>query len=99
MRRGGGHIFAKRNRDYSYRLPRKALQAATRMAMASKVEDDQVTLVDGFGLEQPKTKQAVAMLQALGVGDGGVVRSDDNGDFHRVGEGWKRHVVIGMSSH
>ena len=67
VRRGGGHIFAKRNRDYSYRLPRKALQAATRMAMASKVEDDQVTLVDGFGLEQPKTKQAVAMLQALGL--------------------------------
>ena len=31
LRRGGGHIFALRNRDYSYRLPRKALQAATRI--------------------------------------------------------------------
>ena len=67
VRRGGGHIFAKRNRDYSYRLPRKALQAATRMAVASKVEDDQVILIDSLGIESPKTKQAVGLLKALGV--------------------------------
>ena len=35
IRRGGGHIFAKRPRDYSYRLPRKATQLATRMALAN----------------------------------------------------------------
>ena len=32
IRRGGGHAFARRNRDYSYRMPRKAVRAATRMA-------------------------------------------------------------------
>ena len=37
IRRGGGHGFAKRNRDYPYRLPRKAVQLATRMAMAGKI--------------------------------------------------------------
>ena len=37
VRRGGGHIFAKRPRDWSYRLPRKAVQLATRMAMAAKI--------------------------------------------------------------
>ena len=36
IRRGGGHIFAKRPRDWSYRLPQKALQLATRMALASQ---------------------------------------------------------------
>src|SRR5512147_2567199 len=36
IRRGGGHGFAKRPRDWSYRLPRRALQTATRMAIASK---------------------------------------------------------------
>ena len=35
IRRGGGHIFAKRPRDWTYRLPRKAVQLATRMALAS----------------------------------------------------------------
>ena len=28
IRRGGGHAFARRNRDYSYRMPRKAMRAA-----------------------------------------------------------------------
>ena len=32
VRRGGGHIFAKRPRDFSYRLNKKALRVATRMA-------------------------------------------------------------------
>ncbi len=36
IRRGGGHIFAKRPRDWTYRLPRKAVQLATRMALASQ---------------------------------------------------------------
>jgi large subunit ribosomal protein L4 len=39
-RRGGGHIFAKRPRDFGWRMPRKALQAATRMALASRLADD-----------------------------------------------------------
>ena len=37
IRRGGGHIFAKRPRDWSYRLPRKALQAATAPAPEASV--------------------------------------------------------------
>src|SRR5258708_1682904 len=42
IRRGGGHIFAKRPRDFSYRLPRKAVQLATRMALASRIKDEEV---------------------------------------------------------
>jgi len=46
VRRGGGHAFAKKPRDFSYRLPKKAIRAATRMAMASKLQDDQVVVID-----------------------------------------------------
>jgi len=42
VRRGGGHIFAKRPRDFSYRLPKKAVRLATRMAIASKLRDDEL---------------------------------------------------------
>ncbi len=66
IRRGGGHAHAKRPRDWSYRLPRKALQLATRMALASKLLDDQVTLIDDLSFEQPRTKDMAAILQALG---------------------------------
>ena len=36
IRRGGGHAMAKRPRDFSYRLPRKAIRLATRMAIRWK---------------------------------------------------------------
>jgi large subunit ribosomal protein L4 len=67
IRRGGGHIFALRNRDYSYRLPRKALQAATRMAIASKIQDEQLVVVDELAFPEPRTKEMVSVLKALGL--------------------------------
>jgi large subunit ribosomal protein L4 len=65
VRRGGGHIFAIKNRDYSYRLPRKALQAATRMALAAKVRDDELIVIDDFAITEPRTKDMVAILKHL----------------------------------
>ncbi|MCA9120883.1 MAG: 50S ribosomal protein L4 [Planctomycetaceae bacterium] len=67
VRRGGGHIHAKSPRDYSYRLPRKALRAATRMAIASKLRDDQVVVIDKLTFSEPRTKEMAAVLTALGL--------------------------------
>jgi large subunit ribosomal protein L4 len=65
VRRGGGHIFAKRPRDFSYRLPRKAVQAATRMAIAAKIQDDEVVLIDQLAFDAPKTHDMAEILKAL----------------------------------
>ncbi len=65
IRRGGGHIFHKQPRDFGYRLPRRALQLATRMAIAAKIEDNQITLIDELKLGEPKTKEMAAILKAL----------------------------------
>ena len=54
VRRGGGHMFRKDPRDFGYRLPRKALQLATRMAMASKLNDDEVTVIDDLSSTRPR---------------------------------------------
>lgn len=66
IRRGGGHIFAKRPRSFYYRLPRKALQAATRMALAAKLLDGEVLLIDELAFAAPKTREMYAILKALG---------------------------------
>ena len=42
VRRGGGHIFAKKQRNFYYRLPAKAVRSATRMAIASKIQDGEI---------------------------------------------------------
>jgi large subunit ribosomal protein L4 len=69
VRRGGGHAFAKRPRDFSYRLPRKALQAATRMAIASKLQEQQVVVIDDLSFEAPATREMAAILKSLGLVD------------------------------
>ncbi len=67
IRRGGGHAFARDNRDYSYRLPRKAVRAATKMALAGKIQDDQVLVVDGLRMDSPKTSVVASMLKGMGL--------------------------------
>lgn len=67
IRRGGGHAFAMRNRDYSYRLPRKAVQAATRMAIARKILSEDVVVVDELAFAKPATKEMAGVLKALNL--------------------------------
>ena len=63
---GGGVAFARRNRDYSYRLPKKAIRIAIRMAILSKFQDKQAIVLDGLDLgTQPKTKQVVQILRSI----------------------------------
>jgi len=67
VRRGGGHAFAKVPKDWSYRLPKKAIRLATRMALLSKFQDGEAIVVDRLAVTEPKTRTIVAMLKALGV--------------------------------
>jgi large subunit ribosomal protein L4 len=67
IRRGGGHAFAKRPRDFGYRLPRKALRIATRMALASKIADQQVVVIDELSFAAPTTREMAGILKALGL--------------------------------
>lgn len=67
IRRGGGHGHAKQPRNYGYRLPKKAVKLATRMAIASKIKDEQVVIVDALAFDQPKTSQLAGALRALGL--------------------------------
>jgi large subunit ribosomal protein L4 len=66
IRRGGGHAFAKRPKDWSYALPRKALRAATRMALRLKLEAGQLFVVDSLELPDPRTKYVAAALRSGG---------------------------------
>lgn len=65
IRRGGGHIHALKPRDYSYRLPRKAVQAATRMAIRSKLDSGELVCVDQLSFAEPRTKEMAGVLAAL----------------------------------
>lgn len=65
IRRGGGHVFALVNRDYSYRLPKKAIQVATRMALLRKLETQDIVVIDDLSFTKPATKEMAGILKAL----------------------------------
>ncbi len=65
IRRGGGHIHAIRPRDWTYRLTKKALRLATRMALASRLADNEITLINQLDFAKPKTGEMASILKAL----------------------------------
>src|SRR6266849_2305598 len=64
-RRGGGTAKGPKPRDYEYHLPKKAVRAATRMAILSKFQDEEAIVVDDLTLPEAKTKQMAGLLNAL----------------------------------
>jgi large subunit ribosomal protein L4 len=67
-RRGGGTAKGPKPRDYEYHLPKKAVRAATRMAVLSKFRDGEALVIDELSLAAPKTKEVAAVLKAIKVG-------------------------------
>ena len=68
-RKGGGTAKGPKPRDYEYHLPKKAVRAATRMALLSKFQDQETVVLDDLTLTEIKTKQITAILKALKLED------------------------------
>jgi large subunit ribosomal protein L4 len=70
--RGGGTVFGPHPRSYEQRLPRKMKRLALRGALTAKLADEQLKVIDTFGLDAIKTRDLVGVLQALAA-DGRVL--------------------------
>ena len=62
---GGGVAFAPKPRDYSYSLPKKVRRLAMKSALSSKVQDNEIIVLDALSLEAPKTKEMVNTFKNL----------------------------------
>jgi large subunit ribosomal protein L4 len=71
--RHGGTCFGPMPRDYSYALPKKEKRAALIDAIASKVIDNRLVLVNSLDFAEPKTKLVTSMLDTLGVKENALV--------------------------
>jgi len=65
--RHGGTVHGPQPRSYDYAFPRKKLLGALRSALATKIADGALIVVDKLELTEPKTKQYRAALDKLGV--------------------------------
>jgi large subunit ribosomal protein L4 len=65
--RKGGTVFGPQPRSYEYTLPRKVERGALRAALAQKLGEGAVTVVDALTASETKTKAAAEMLRGLGA--------------------------------
>ncbi|ENQ3108189.1 MULTISPECIES: 50S ribosomal protein L4 [Bacillus] len=65
--RGGGTVFGPTPRSYAYKLPKKVRRLAIKSALATKVVENNIVVLEDLVLNAPKTKDMVAVLKGLTV--------------------------------
>ena len=77
---GGGIAFAARPRSFDQKVNRKAYRVAIRSILAELNRQGRLKVVEGFGIEQPKTKAMVAKLAELGTSGRVLLVSEDTSE-------------------
>jgi large subunit ribosomal protein L4 len=65
--RGGGIAHGPKPRSYEQRTPKKMKALALRSALSDRAAGARVLVVDEWGIDEPKTKRAVELLEAIGL--------------------------------
>lgn len=79
--RGGGVSFGPKPRDYSNKIPKKLRWAALNSAITSKLNDDEVVLIDKLNFEKPNTKKMALILNKLNIGSSCLVILQESDTF------------------
>ena len=64
---GGGRVFGPRPRNYSFKLNKKVKQLARKSALAYKLQENALIVLEDFAFEAPKTKSFVEILKNLNL--------------------------------
>ena len=80
LRRGGGIAFGPKPRSYRQAMPKKMRQLALRCVLSAKVRDGELVVVEQLKLDEPKTKEMVRILAALGVDSSALIVTSEPED-------------------
>ena len=67
LRRGGGVTFGPKPRDYRQAMPKKMRRLAIRCVLSAKAQDKEMMILDELKLDEPKTKDMLKIITALGI--------------------------------
>jgi large subunit ribosomal protein L4 len=76
--RGGGVVFGPDGRTYAFKVPKKIRKLALKMALSSKLQTDELIVLDTFELPQIKTKDFVDILNNLKLSNALIVTEEKN---------------------
>ncbi|MCF8049877.1 MAG: 50S ribosomal protein L4 [Desulfobacterales bacterium] len=74
--RGGGVVFGPHPKDWGYKVPKKVRKLALKMALSSKLQNEELVILDKFELGQVKTKDFVEIIRALKTDNALIVTAD-----------------------
>jgi large subunit ribosomal protein L4 len=77
LRRGGGVIFGPKPRSYRQAMPKKMRQLALRCTLSAKTRDGELVVLEQLKLAEPRTKEMVRILAALGVDSSALIVTDE----------------------
>ncbi|MCA1849578.1 MAG: 50S ribosomal protein L4 [Acidobacteria bacterium] len=93
--KGGGNTHGPQARDWSYSLPKKMRRGALRSALSARLREGNLLVLDKITLDQPKTKEFVKALDALGLeGRTLVVDSLTNNNLLLAARNVKRTKIV-----
>ncbi|MCL2438720.1 MAG: 50S ribosomal protein L4 [Coriobacteriia bacterium] len=67
--KGGGVVFGPTPRNHGFKVPNKVVKLAMKSAISAKVAEDNFFVVDALDFDKPSTKEAIKILDALGLKD------------------------------
>ena len=80
LRRGGGITFGPKPRSYRQAMPKKMRQLALRCVLSAKAGDGELVVLEQLKLDEPKTKEMVRILAALGVDSSALIVTSEPED-------------------
>jgi large subunit ribosomal protein L4 len=80
LRRGGGVTFGPKPRSYRQAMPKKMRRLAIRNVLSAKVRDNELIVLDELRFEEPKTKEMVKILAALGIEASALIATSEPGE-------------------
>jgi len=76
--RGGGVVFGPDGRRYAFKVPKKVSKLALKMALSSKLQANELIVLDKFELKQIKTKDFIELLTGLNLTNALIVTAEIN---------------------
>ncbi len=98
--RGGGTVFGPKPRDFSYTLPRKVRKLGLRMALSSRLSEDNLVVLDAFQMEEIKTGNFVKIMKDLGIDNALIVIPESDEKIEKSSrnvQGYKVMATAGLN--
>jgi large subunit ribosomal protein L4 len=92
--RGGGSVFGPNPKSWAYKVPKKVRRLALKMALSLKLAKNKLVVIDGLDFSKPKTKDFVAVIDALKLENVLLVIGDQNENLERSARNVPRTKVL-----